>query len=87
MRRAYKLYYSDTDSIYISKPLSEDLVSNTELGKMKLEYIAKKAVFLAPKVYGLITNNDEKIIKVKGITKPRYEEYKFRSIRIACGII
>jgi len=49
----YKLYYSDTDSAYYNKALPEILVSNTELGKMKLESINSKGVFLEPKVYGL----------------------------------
>ena len=36
---------------------------------MKLEYTCNKAVFLAPKVYGLITNDNRQIIKIKGLTK------------------
>lgn len=46
------LYYSDTDSIYCSIPLPDNLISN-ELGAMKLEYVADEAVFLAPKVYAV----------------------------------
>ena len=34
----FKLYYTDTDSGYIDKPLPDHLVSNQILGKMKLEY-------------------------------------------------
>jgi hypothetical protein len=41
----YNLFYSDTDSIYIDKPLSEDLVNSKILGKMKLENIIKKGEF------------------------------------------
>ncbi|OAX30510.1 hypothetical protein K503DRAFT_705180, partial [Rhizopogon vinicolor AM-OR11-026] len=52
----YKLYYSDTDSIIIDKPLSDDKIGNN-LGQVKLECTIKKAVFLAPKVYGLITKD------------------------------
>jgi hypothetical protein len=37
-----------------------------ELGGMKLENRIKKAVFLAPKFYGMITDKDEEIIKIKG---------------------
>lgn len=44
------LYYSDTDSIFTSKPLSDAMVS-PELGMMKLEYQAERAVFLAPVSY------------------------------------
>nr|WRO45312.1 hypothetical protein [Russula virescens] len=63
----FNLYYSDTDSIYIDKPLSEDLISNKILGKMKLEHICKRAIFLSPKVYCLLTENDQFIYKVKGL--------------------
>jgi len=64
----FNLFYTDTDSIYIDKPLSDDLISNTELGKMKLENICKKAIFLSPKVYLLITNENKVIYKVKGLS-------------------
>nr|YP_009710628.1 DNA polymerase type B [Amanita brunnescens]QFZ98577.1 DNA polymerase type B [Amanita brunnescens] len=64
----YNLFYSDTDSIFTDKPLPEDLISNTILGKLKLEMIAKKAIFLAPKVYSLLSINEELKSKVKGLT-------------------
>jgi len=41
----YNLLYSDTDSIAIDQPLPDDMISN-ELGKMKLEYIFQRAVYL-----------------------------------------
>jgi hypothetical protein len=62
------LYYTDTDSIYINKPLPKEMISNTILGKMKLEYIIDKAIFLAPKVYYLETENGKVIYKVKGLS-------------------
>jgi len=62
------LYYTDTDSTYFDGPLPDYLVSQTELGKMKLEGIFDKAIFLAPKVYAL-ENKNESIIKIKGLTK------------------
>jgi len=62
----FNLYYTDTDSIYIDKPLDDSFISN-ELGKMKLEYIFDEAVFLASKVYGgVIENSSKEIIKIKG---------------------
>lgn len=64
----YQIYYTDTDSTCVDKPLDDYLVSNTELGKLKLEYVIKKAVFLAPKVYCLITEDNKLIYKVKGLT-------------------
>jgi hypothetical protein len=49
----FNLYYSDTDSGVIDSPLPSCLVG-PELGQFKLEHVIKKAVFLAPKVYGFI---------------------------------
>jgi hypothetical protein len=64
------LYYTDTDSTYFDGPLPEYLVSSTELGKMKLEGIYDKALFLAPKLYALENiKSGESIIKIKGLTK------------------
>jgi len=64
----FNLFYTDTDSVYIDKPLTEEFISNTELGKMKLENTCKKAIFLSPKVYILLTDNDKIIYKVKGLS-------------------
>jgi len=64
------LYYSDTDSLYFDGPLPSKYISNTELGKLKLEGVWDKALFLAPKVYGLKNNLAElEIIKIKGLNK------------------
>jgi len=63
----FNLYYSDTDSIYIDKPLDESFISNTILGKLKLEHICNKAIFLSPKVYYLETEDNKIIYKVKGL--------------------
>jgi len=43
--KEYKLFYKDTDSLYINKPLDEKYISNSELGKLKLESINNKAIF------------------------------------------
>lgn len=49
------LYYSDTDSAFVNVNLEEIYPELVEkgLGKLKLEYEFIKAVFLAPKVYGV----------------------------------
>ncbi len=62
------IYYSDTDSIDIDRPLDPKCVGG-ELGQMKLEHIFKEAVYLAPKLYGGITSEYE-YIKVKGLKTP-----------------
>ena len=64
----YKLYYTDTDSWFINKPLPEHMIGN-KFGQFKLENVIKRAVFLAPKVYGFITVDGTEIIKVKGLNK------------------
>jgi DNA polymerase type B, organellar and viral len=37
-------YYSDTDSIYVDKPLDDYLIDPNVLGKLKLEHICNKAI-------------------------------------------
>jgi hypothetical protein len=79
----YTLYYSDTDSIDIDKPLDSTLVG-AELGMMKLEHIFEEATYLAPKVYGGIVKEDKfpehELIKVKGLKNPiSFQELKFLS--------
>jgi DNA polymerase elongation subunit (family B) len=63
----FNLYYSDTDSIYIDKPLPDEFISSTVLGKLKLENIIINGIFLAPKVYYLQTVDGKVIYKVKGL--------------------
>jgi hypothetical protein len=62
------LYYTDTDSVYFDGPLPDSFINSSELGKMKLEGIYDKAVFIAPKVYAL-KNQEGEIIKIKGLSK------------------
>jgi hypothetical protein len=65
----FKLFYTDTDSIFTNMLLNPSLVSDTILGKMKLERICSEAIFLAPKVYGLLDIDGNQIIKIKGLSK------------------
>nr|CAD1835852.1 unnamed protein product [Ananas comosus var. bracteatus] len=52
-------YYTDTDSVVLGCPLSDDLISSMEMGKFKLEYFVKKGIFLAPKSYMLETVDEQ----------------------------
>jgi DNA polymerase type B, organellar and viral len=64
----YIIFNTDTDSLFVNKPLPNNLVGK-ELGQLKLENIFKEIVFLAPKVYaGIyeINNIIHELIKVKG---------------------
>ena len=76
----FKLYYSDTDSI-INKELPGSIVGSG-LGKMKLEHVITKAVFLAPKVYGLIDTDGNEIIKAKGLTKDSIQSLKLSHLEL-----
>ena len=64
----FTLYYSDTDSVYVSGDFPQDVIGKG-LGKFKLENTFKDVVFLAPKVYGGITTEGNLIVKIKGLTK------------------
>ena len=62
----YDILYTDTDSLYVTQPLPDSYISETELGKLKLEAVFKDAVFLAPKVYGGVLESGKEVCKVKG---------------------
>lgn len=64
-RSDFNLFYSDTDSIIINKPLPVNKVGK-EIGLMKLENMMKQGVFIAPKVYGGILTDKTEFTKVKG---------------------
>lgn len=73
--------YTDTDSVILSNPLPEELVSQTELGKFKLEYGGpiREGYFLSSKCYFLVLDQTRKdsdgketpveVIKYKGVPK------------------
>ena len=63
----FNLYYSDTDSAVVDRQINPKMIGGA-LGQVKLEHTIKKAVFLAPKVYGLIDVEGNETIKIKGIT-------------------
>ena len=66
----FKLFYSDTDSIFVDRDLPKDLIGN-EIGQFKLEYIFKEVVFLGPKIYGGLIDNNNFICKIKGYKNPQ----------------
>jgi hypothetical protein len=63
------LYYTDTDSAYVDEKseIPESMINEKVLGKLKLENICKKGIFLAPKLYCLETVEGKIIWKVKGL--------------------
>jgi hypothetical protein len=62
----YTVYSTDTDSLAIDKPLPDHLVGKN-LGQFKLEYFAKEAIFLSPKLYLLQLESGEIIIKARSL--------------------
>lgn len=71
---ALDVYYSDTDSIFCKYPISSEFLSNTELGKFKLENEVQEAIFLCPKVYMIKNSKGETIIKCKGLSSQFLDE-------------
>jgi hypothetical protein len=62
------ILYTDTDSIFSTQALPNEYLGN-KLGQMKLESVSNKAIFIAPKVYGLSLIDGTEIVKIKG-SKP-----------------
>nr|QVJ98103.1 hypothetical protein [Apium graveolens] len=62
-------YYTDTDSIVLGNPLSDDMVSSSVLGKLKLEDQIAWGLFLAPKTYCYTTIDGKDLLKHKGAAK------------------
>lgn len=68
-------YYTDTDSVVLGSPIEDDMLSETELGKFKLEDRIKEGYFLAPKSYCYLPMPKEKD-EAKGDVKPGTELVK-----------
>jgi len=73
------IYYSDTDSIFSSVPMEDSMVSDTCLGKFKLEGIFEEAIFIAPKMYSYknkSTNTGKVVFKGFGNKSFSHEDFK-----------
>jgi len=72
------VYYCDTDSVFTTNDPNEKLINNNVLGLWKTETATiKEAVFIAPKVYYYI-DEEEEVKRSKGVkaSKITIEEYK-----------
>lgn len=67
MQRQEHVYYYDTDSLVLDKPLPSDLIDEKEYGKWKLERELKQALFLQPKFYAEIAVDNVKVYRSKGL--------------------
>ncbi|GJT97805.1 DNA polymerase-like protein [Tanacetum coccineum] len=64
-------YYIDRDSVVLSQPLPEELISSSILGMLKLEDQIVKGFFLAPKAYSYYTLEGSTVKKYKGPAKDK----------------
>ena len=76
LNKGYTLYYTDTDSIVINKPLDDSLIGS-KIGQFKLEHKIKRGYFISSKLYCLVTN-DNLIIKAKGADSNTLTESDFK---------
>ena len=66
----YNLYYTDTDSAIIDQPLRPEgyTLTGKRLGQMTLENVYTKFISFGPKFYGGVTQSNQEIIKIKGLS-------------------
>lgn len=62
----HNVIYSDTDSLVLQNPLDPKFVGD-DIGQFKLEFKIKHAYFVNAKVYGIITHDNQHIVKGKGV--------------------
>lgn len=73
INQGYSLFYSDTDSLVVDKPLPPHLVGS-DIGLFKLEYVIKRGYFISEKLYFLVLSDDSTISVAKGIKTPLTED-------------
>lgn len=71
------LCYTDTDSIYSERSLPSEVISETEIGLLKLEYLVDDAYFISPKSYSCISG-DVNHKKSKGVSSKLLEHVDYR---------
>lgn len=59
--------YSYTDSVFLQNQLPSNFIG-PQLGQKKQEDIIKEAIFVSPKLYSYINDNDVTVIKAKGFS-------------------
>jgi len=72
-----KCLYSDTDSVLLEQPLTEEHVDSKKLGFMKLEHVVTEGYFILKKLYAFKNNKGESIMKSKGVKKGLLDFDKF----------
>lgn len=70
-------FYTDTDSVVLGGTLPADWIDSS-IGKFKLENSCSEGVFLGPKVYCIVDDDGNEIIKYKGQGKAKvYKKWFF----------
>ena len=72
------VYYCDTDSIVTDKPFNDSIVDSSKLGFWDCENKPDKALFLRPKVYCEVVENETNV-KFKGISKETQKTLNYES--------
>jgi len=67
---------SDTDSVVLTKPLPNNLISK-ELGKIKLEQEIKEGIFIKKKLYCILNSQNQEIIKSSGLDSSKLNYNSF----------
>lgn len=79
------VYYCDTDSIVTNVELPPDWVDPVELGKWDLEGEPVKALFLKPKVYAEVLEEEKTNVKFKGVSHETQSKFTFDSYEELLG--
>lgn len=66
----YKIYYTDTDSLFIEGELPDSCINNKKLGYWSLENQYIYSVFVSPKTYACLDIYGNSYSKVKGYGSP-----------------
>lgn len=75
--RGGNVYYGDTDSLVSDIPLHESIVDESKLGYWKEEGKPIKGLFLRPKVYTELHENEAPTIKFKGVSRETQSQLDF----------
>ena len=77
IKRGGNVYYCDTDSIVSDIELDPAIVDESRLGAWKLEGKPIKGLFIRPKVYTEMFEDENPTIKFKGVSRETQEQLDF----------
>ena len=77
VNRGGNVYYCDTDSIVCDIELDPSMVDGSKLGFWDLEGRPVKGLFIRPKVYTEVYEDEKETVKFKGVSKETQEELDY----------